>query len=131
MTVVTGGGRRERTKERNRAAILSAARAAFASAGYGGTAVRDIVRRTDLSPGTFYNYFRDKESIIPALVEESTTRVRARLREGRAGARGGVGRASAVWTGKGSSPAPTEPGSGRSPTTRRCSSSCAATPGPC
>src|SRR3954465_12511240 len=83
MTVVTGGGRRERTKERNRAAILSAARAAFASAGYGGTAVRDIVRRTDLSPGTFYNYFPDKESIFLALIEESTARVRAVLRHAR------------------------------------------------
>src|SRR3954451_24231449 len=83
MTVVTGGGRRERTKERNSAAILAAARDAFASAGYGGTAVRDIVRRTDLSPGTFYNYFPDKESIFLALIEESTARVRAVLRDAR------------------------------------------------
>ena len=80
-------GRRELTKERNRAAILDAARAAFAAEGYGGTAVRDIVRRTDLSPGTFYNYFPDKESIFLALVEESTSRIRARLREARREAR--------------------------------------------
>jgi len=76
-------GRRERTKERNRAQILAAARAAFASNGFGSTAVRDIVRRTDLSPGTFYNYFPDKESIFLALVEESTERVRAVLRTAR------------------------------------------------
>ena len=80
-------GRRELTKERNRAAILDAARATFAAQGYGGTAVRDIVRRTDLSPGTFYNYFPDKESIFLALVEESTSRIRARLREARREAR--------------------------------------------
>jgi len=80
-------GRRELTKERNRAQILAAARAAFASQGYGGTAVRDIVRRTDLSPGTFYNYFPDKESIFLALIEESTERVRAVLREARHDAR--------------------------------------------
>jgi AcrR family transcriptional regulator len=81
--MATALGRREATKERNRAAILGAARAAFAANGYGGTAVRDIVRRTDLSPGTFYNYFPDKESIFLALVEESTSRIRARLREAR------------------------------------------------
>ena len=77
---------RELTKERNRAAILDAARAAFSELGYGGTAVRDIVRRTDLSPGTFYNYFPDKESVFLALVEESTARIRALLREARTSA---------------------------------------------
>src|SRR4051812_40212568 len=81
MAVATG--RREATKERNRAAILSAARVAFAADGYGGTAVRDIVRRTSLSPGTFYNYFPDKESIFLALVEDSTARVRTVLRDAR------------------------------------------------
>ena len=75
--------RRELAKRRNRGAILDAARSAFAERGYGGTAVRDIVRRTDLSPGTFYNYFDDKESIFLALVEESTGAIRARLREAR------------------------------------------------
>jgi AcrR family transcriptional regulator len=49
--------------------------------------VRDIVRRTELAPGTFYNYFPDKESIFRALVEESIARVRGRLREARRGAR--------------------------------------------
>jgi AcrR family transcriptional regulator len=76
-------GRREATKERNRAAILDAARAEFSEHGYGGTAVRDIVRRTPLSPGTFYNYFPDKESVFLALVEESTARIRASLRDAR------------------------------------------------
>ena len=63
--------------------ILTAAREAFAENGYGATPVRDIVRRTDLSPGTFYNYFGDKESIFRALVEDSTAAIRARLREAR------------------------------------------------
>ena len=86
-TAVASAGRRERTKERNRAAILEAARTVFRERGYGGAAVRDIVRLTGLSPGTFYNYFRDKESIFLALVEESTATVRARLREARREAR--------------------------------------------
>ena len=76
-------GRRERTKVANRAAILDAARDVFAEHGYDGAAVRHIVGRTALAPGTFYNYFPDKESIFRALVEESIARVRERLREAR------------------------------------------------
>jgi AcrR family transcriptional regulator len=80
---VAGGGRRERTKAANRAAILGAARVVFAERGYDGSAVRDIVRRTELAPGTFYNYFPDKESIFRALVDESIAAVRERLRAAR------------------------------------------------
>jgi AcrR family transcriptional regulator len=81
------GGRRERTKAANRTAILEAARDVFAEQGYDGSAVRTIVARTELSPGTFYNYFPDKESIFRALVEESIAVVRERLREARHNAR--------------------------------------------
>src|SRR4051812_12978569 len=77
------GGRRERTKAANRAAILDAARQAFAERGYDGSAVRHIVALTELAPGTFYNYFPDKEAIFRALVEESIAAVRERLREAR------------------------------------------------
>jgi AcrR family transcriptional regulator len=81
------GGRRERTKAVNRGAILDAARDVFAEHGYDGAAVRHIVSRTQLAPGTFYNYFPDKESIFRALVEQSIAEVRERLREARRGAR--------------------------------------------
>jgi AcrR family transcriptional regulator len=80
-------GKRERTKQANRTAILDAARVVFADLGFGAASVRDIVRRTDLATGTFYNYFPDKESVLRALVEESAdearVRVRAARREGR------------------------------------------------
>jgi AcrR family transcriptional regulator len=76
-------GRRERTKAANRAAILDAARDVFAEHGYDGVAVRHIVAGTALAPGTFYNYFPDKESIFRALVEESIARVREQLRDAR------------------------------------------------
>jgi AcrR family transcriptional regulator len=87
MTAPPVTGRRERTKVANRAAILAAARDVFASHGYDGAAVRHIIAGTDLAPGTFYNYFPDKESIFRALVEDSIAVVRARLREARRGAR--------------------------------------------
>lgn len=80
-------GRRATTKAANRAAILAAARDVFAAAGYGGASVRDIVRRTDLASGTFYNYFPDKASIFRALVEEVAAQARRRVRSARRRAR--------------------------------------------
>jgi AcrR family transcriptional regulator len=79
-------GRRERTKQANRAAILDAAREVFSDIGYGSATVRDIVRGTDLATGTFYNYFPDKESVFRALVEEAAVEARARVRAARAAA---------------------------------------------
>jgi AcrR family transcriptional regulator len=77
-------GRRERTKERNRAAIIAAGREVFAELGYGAATVRDVIRRTGLAAGTFYNYFPDKESVFRAMLDESTRELRARLRAARA-----------------------------------------------
>ena len=48
-------GKREQTKVANRAAILEAARQVFGELGYDVATVRDIIRRTDLSVGAFYN----------------------------------------------------------------------------
>ena len=45
--------------------------------------MRDIVRRTDLASGTFYNYFPDKETVFRALVEERVVPLRAAVREAR------------------------------------------------
>jgi AcrR family transcriptional regulator len=77
------GGRRAATKAANRAAIIAAARAVFAERGYGSTTIRDVIRRTDLASGTFYNYFPDKESLFRAVVDESATKVRARVQSAR------------------------------------------------
>jgi AcrR family transcriptional regulator len=83
-------GRRERTKAANRAAILDAARAVFSEQGYDAAGVRDIIRRTELASGTFYNYFPDKASIFRALVEETGAEARLRVRAGRRSANGFV-----------------------------------------
>jgi AcrR family transcriptional regulator len=76
-------GRRARTKAANRAAILRAAGEVFADIGYGAAGVRDIVRRTGLASGTFYNYFPDKKAVLRALVHDSATEARARVRAAR------------------------------------------------
>src|SRR4051794_421270 len=77
------GGRRAATKGANRAAIVAAPRAVFAEMGYGSATIREVVRRTALASGTFYNYFPDKESLFRAVLEESATKVRARVQEAR------------------------------------------------
>ncbi|MEA2250369.1 MAG: hypothetical protein QOJ82_3276 [Solirubrobacteraceae bacterium] len=83
MSADTGTGKRERTKAANRAAILAAGREVFSELGYGASSVRDVVRRTDLATGTFYNYFPDKEAVLRALVDEIATEARARVRSAR------------------------------------------------
>jgi AcrR family transcriptional regulator len=80
-------GRRERTKAANRAAILDAAREVFAELGYEAAGVRDIIRRTDLASGTFYNYFPDKDAIFVALIAETGEQARQRVRAARRSAR--------------------------------------------
>jgi AcrR family transcriptional regulator len=82
-----GGGKRDRTKAQNRAAILDAAREVFAELGYDAAGVRDVIRRTDLASGTFYNYFPDKESVFRSVLDESARDVRRRLRAVRGNAR--------------------------------------------
>jgi AcrR family transcriptional regulator len=77
-------GKREQNKARNRAEILDAARSVFAEIGYDAASIRDVVARTDLAPGTFYNYFPDKRSVLVALVRESGAEGARRVREARA-----------------------------------------------
>jgi AcrR family transcriptional regulator len=80
-------GKREITKAQNRRAILDAAQEIFTEMGYGAASIRDVVRRSGLAAGTFYNYFPDKESVFQAVLEEHTTELRRRLREARSQAR--------------------------------------------
>jgi AcrR family transcriptional regulator len=79
----TAPGRRELTKQANRSAILDAALGVFVEIGYGAATVRDIIRRTGLAAGTFYNYFPDKETVFRALLDDAAERARVQVRAGR------------------------------------------------
>ncbi|MGF1457385.1 MAG: TetR/AcrR family transcriptional regulator [Alphaproteobacteria bacterium] len=79
-------GRREQNKATNRQAILDAAKRVFSEQGYGATTVRDIIRGTGLASGTFYNYFKSKEEVFEALMDQNALAVRPQLKEVRAGA---------------------------------------------
>ena len=67
-------GKREQTKVANRQAILDAAREVFGELGYETATVRDIIRRTGLAAGTFYNYYRSKEEVFAALADDGARR---------------------------------------------------------
>lgn len=73
--------KRSQNKLANRAALLEAARACFLELGYDAVTVRDIVRASALAPGTFYNYFPDKEALFREILEQRidalTTRMHA------------------------------------------------------
>ncbi len=69
-------GKREQTKAANRLAILDAAREVFGELGFEAATVRDIIRRTGLSVGAFYNYYRSKEEVFDALADDGARRFR-------------------------------------------------------
>ena len=79
-------GRRERNKLANRQSILNAGLRVFATIGYDAATITDIVKQSDLSVGTFYNYYGDKDSVFAELVEGLLARCRVVLAEARANA---------------------------------------------
>lgn len=81
-------GKRDQTKLANRAAILEAGREVFAELGYEGTTVRDIIRRTELASGTFYNYFKSKDEVFHALHDDGVARFKPILTAARLAADG-------------------------------------------
>lgn len=80
QVVLLSAGKREQTKLANRRAILDAAREVFAELGYESATVRDIIRRTGLASGTFYNYFRSLDEVFEALADDGAARFRPILR---------------------------------------------------
>jgi AcrR family transcriptional regulator len=69
-------GKRELSKAANRQAILQASREVFGEIGFDAATVRDIIRRTNLSVGAFYNYYRSKEEVFDALADDGARRFR-------------------------------------------------------
>ncbi len=60
--------RGEAKSVRTRARLMDAAAEAFAAHGIEGVSVNAIAHAADVSNGTFYNHFRDKEAIVAAVV---------------------------------------------------------------
>lgn len=81
-----GEGRTDARREARRATILKVAREAFLEDGYAGTSMTTISARLGGSKGTLYAYFRSKEELFVAVVEELTDRhggaIRSRITAG-------------------------------------------------
>jgi AcrR family transcriptional regulator len=58
-------------KDAKRTAMMQAAVEIFAANGYQAATIRDIVQAADVSVGTFYFYFPDKETLFIHLYEET------------------------------------------------------------
>lgn len=67
-------GRVARRKARTRAGLLAAARELFAERGVEHTTIAQIAAHADVAIGSFYNYFRTKEQLLDALLEDELTR---------------------------------------------------------
>ncbi|MCJ7773184.1 MAG: TetR/AcrR family transcriptional regulator [Desulfobacterales bacterium] len=59
--------RKEREKERRRQQILVSAKRVFSEKGFNKTTMEDIATDAELSPGTLYLYFKNKEELYASL----------------------------------------------------------------
>lgn len=59
--------RRERERERRRQQIMVAAKRVFSNKGFGKTTMEDIAKDAELSPGTIYLYFKNKDELYASL----------------------------------------------------------------
>ncbi|MFH0730553.1 MAG: TetR/AcrR family transcriptional regulator [Pseudomonadota bacterium] len=59
--------RKEREKERRRQQILVSAKRVFSDRGFSRTTMEDIANEAELSPGTLYLYFKNKEELFASL----------------------------------------------------------------
>ena len=59
--------RKEREKERRRQQIIVAAKRVFSEKGFNKATMEDIAKEAELSPGTLYLYFKNKEELYASL----------------------------------------------------------------
>lgn len=60
-------------------ALLCAARQAFAEKGFDGASMQDLARAAGMSAGNFYRYFRSRDEILSAMVEQELADIGAHL----------------------------------------------------
>jgi AcrR family transcriptional regulator len=70
---------RERQREQTSAAILDAAEESFAEKGLANAHMNDIAARVGVAVGTLYNHFKDRDSLLAALLENRRAELLARI----------------------------------------------------
>tara|TARA_B100000282_G_C31725397_1_gene488148 strand:+ start:464 stop:1084 length:621 start_codon:yes stop_codon:yes gene_type:complete len=79
--------KRQINKANNRSLIIDAGINVFLEKGISNTTVRDIIRKTSLASGTFYNYFKSKEEVLIAALDDVAILIGQELRDQRSKAR--------------------------------------------
>jgi AcrR family transcriptional regulator len=69
-----GPGRVQRRRARTRVALLAAARQLFAARGVDHTTIAEIAGHADIAVGSYYSYFRTKDELLDALLEEELSK---------------------------------------------------------
>lgn len=64
------------TADDRRRQILAAAEVCFARSGFHQAAMQEICKEAGLSPGTVYRYFRSKDDLIAALIDDNRDQTR-------------------------------------------------------
>ncbi len=75
--------KRQQNKANNWSLIINAGIKVFLEKGISNATVRDIIRKTSLASGTFYNYFKSKEEVLIAALDESAIEIGQELRSQR------------------------------------------------
>lgn len=71
--------RARRRQQRNRLALMDAARRLFAGRGFDATTIADIAEGADLGFGTFYLYFPSKDAILEAVLDDGMDEIAGEL----------------------------------------------------
>jgi AcrR family transcriptional regulator len=82
--------RKERELALRQAIVFEAAEAVVAERGYHGASVDEIARRAEISVGTLYNLFGNKENLFACVTEKRVEEVRQAMRERAAAVGGGL-----------------------------------------
>lgn len=72
-------GRVARRQRRNRAALISSARVVMSEKGVDGATMLEIAERADVGAGTVYNYFKSKDELAIAVLEEMMSDLALRI----------------------------------------------------
>ena len=72
--------RKRRERKRRRRQIMVAAKKVFSIKGFTKTTMEDIARKAELSPGTLYLYFKNKEELYASLSVEILDHLHSKLK---------------------------------------------------
>lgn len=81
--------RQERARERRRQQIIAASKRAIAAKGFSRTTIKDIADEAELSPGTLYIYFKNKDELYASMSIRMLKHLNVRLQKVRAMRAGG------------------------------------------